>query len=462
MTRDMTSGSPIRRILLFCIPLLIGNLFQQFYNLADSIIVGKFLGVNAFAAVGSTSSLNFLVLGFALGICSGFSIPIAQSFGAHDEKMLRRRVAQAIYLGIAFSLLITLLTYFLTEPVLRLINTPPEIFEDAFRYIFIIFMGAGTSILYNLVSGILRALGDSRTPLFFLIIACIINIALDLLFIGVFGMGVEGAAYATVIAQGLSGLLCIFYIKSHVPVLALSTEDMHPDFRQLGILISAGVPMGLQFSITAIGSITLQGAVNGLGADAVASVSAAQKIQLIVTAPLETLGIAMATFCGQNLGARKPERIRKGVGAITKVSMLYCVLAFLLNYFGSTVLAQLFLSGASQKIYDGIHLFLVINSAAYPMLAIIYIYRNSLQGLGFSSSAMLAGVTELAARLIAAFIFAVNFEFLGVCFANPLAWLFADIFLLTLYAFKIRKLHARLSAESESEQIAEDKSAQPA
>ncbi len=440
MTRDLTTGRPVKRILLFCVPLLIGNLFQQFYNLADSIIVGKFLGVNAFAAVGSTGSLNFLVLGFALGICSGFSIPIAQSFGAHDETMLRRRVAQAIYLGAGFSALITLLTWFFTAPVLRLINTPAEIFADAYAYIRIIFLGAGTSILYNLVSGILRALGDSRTPLLFLILACLVNIALDLLFIGGLGFGVDGAAYATIIAQGLSGLLCIFYIRARVPILSMRPGDMKPDWQQLGVLVRAGVPMGLQFSITAIGSIMMQGAVNGLGSVAVASVSAASKIQLIVTAPLESIGIAMATYCGQNLGADSPERVRTGVRSMTGVAMLYCAAAFLLNYFASVNLVHLFLQDASAEICDGVRRFLIINGAAYPMLAIIFIYRNSLQGLGFSSSAMLAGVTELVARLIASLGLVTSFGFLGVCFANPLAWLFADIFLLSLYAVKIRYL----------------------
>ena len=317
MTRDMTTGSPLGRILAFCAPLLVGNLFQQFYNLADSIIVGRLLGVNAFAAVGSTGALNFLVLGFALGICSGFAIPIAQSFGAGDAEAVRSRTGQLVWLGLIFSLGLTVLTFFTTDDILRLINTPAEIYNDAYTYIFIVFMGSGATILYNLSSSILRALGDSRTPLLFLIAAVIVNVVLDILFMASFGMGVEGAALATVISQAASGLACLLYMHARVPALHLSASHLRPSLRRMAYIASIGVPMGLQFSITAVGSIILQGAVNSLGAGAVAAVSAGSRVHNIMAAPMETAGITMATYCGQNLGAGKPDRIRKGVMAIT-------------------------------------------------------------------------------------------------------------------------------------------------
>ena len=447
MTRDMTTGSPLRRILAFCAPLLIGNLFQQFYNLADSIIVGRLLGVNAFAAVGSTGALSFLVLGFALGICSGFAIPIAQSFGAGDTEAVRSRTGQLVWLGLFFSLLITLLTYFTTGPLLRITNTPANIYDQAYRYIFIVFMGSGATILYNLASGVLRALGDSRTPLLFLIAAVFINVLLDILFMACFGMGVEGAAYATVISQVVSGLACLVYIKAKVPVLHISASDLRPNLRRMGYIASIGVPMGLQFSITAVGTIIVQSAVNSLGAAAVAAVSAGSKVHNIVAAPLETAGITMATYCGQNLGAVKLDRIRSGIRTITMVSMFYCVLALGVNYFGSTSIARLFLDGSETAILADVHKYLVINSLAYPMLAIIFIFRNSLQGMGFSSSAMFAGLAELIARALVAFGFVGRYAFSAVCFANPAAWLFADVILLYLYFTKLRALSHSLPQE---------------
>ena len=451
MTRDMTTGSPLARILAFCAPLLVGNLFQQFYNLADSIIVGRLLGVNAFAAVGSTGALNFLVLGFALGICSGFAIPIAQSFGAGDEEAVRSRTGQLVWLGLIFSLGLTVLTFFTTDDILHLINTPAEIYNDAYNYIFIVFMGAGATILYNLSSSILRALGDSRTPLLFLIAAVIVNVVLDILFMASCGMGVEGAALATVISQAASGLACLLYIHARVPALHLSGSHLRPSLRRMGYIASIGVPMGLQFSITAVGSIILQGAVNSLGAGAVAAVSAGSRVHNIMAAPMETAGITMATYCGQNLGAGKPDRIRKGVMSITWVTIGYSLLAFGVNYMAGTSIACLFMDASEAAILAQVHRYLTINGAAYPLLVLIFIFRNSLQGMGYSNSAMFAGLAELVARAIVAFGFVGRFAFGAVCFANPLAWLFADLILLPLYAVKLRHLDARFAAQAREE-----------
>lgn len=451
MTRDMTTGSPLARILAFCAPLLVGNLFQQFYNLADSIIVGRLLGVNAFAAVGSTGALSFLVLGFALGICSGFAIPIAQSFGAGDEEAVRSRAGQLVWLGLIFSLGLTVLTYFTTDDILRLIKTPAEIYDDAYTYIFIVFMGSGATILYNLSSGVLRALGDSRTPLLFLIIAVVVNVVLDIVFMATCGMGVEGAAFATVISQTASGLACLLYMRARVPVLHLSANHLHPSLRRMAYIASIGVPMGLQFSITAVGSIILQGAVNSLGAGAVAAVSAGSRVHNIMAAPMETAGITMATYCGQNLGAGKPDRIRKGVMSITWVTIGYSLLAFGVNYMAGTSIACLFMDASEAAILAQVHRYLTINGAAYPLLVLIFIFRNSLQGMGYSNSAMFAGLAELVARAIVAFGFVGRFAFGAVCFANPLAWLFADLILLPLYAVKLRHLDARFAAQAREE-----------
>jgi len=440
MTQDMTTGSPIRRILTFCAPLLVGNLFQQFYNIADSVLVGRILGVNSFAAVGSTGSLNFLVLGFALGMCSGFAIPIAQSFGAGDTDEVRRRTGQLVWLGLIFTALITLAAALWTDDILRLIQTPPEIYDEAYRYISIVFFGAGATILYNLSSGVLRALGDSRTPLYFLIAAALVNIALDVVFMKYVGTGVEGAAYATVLSQGLSGLACLIYMWRCVPMLRLSRDDLRPDARRMRVIAGVGVPMGAQFSITAIGTIMVQGAVNSLGTDAVAAVAAGSKVHALVAAPLESVGATMATYCGQNLGAKKLERIRKGVVSITAVSFAYCAMALAFNHWLGAAVASFFIDGADAAILADVHRYLVYNGAAYPMLAIVFVFRNSLQGMGFSNQAMSAGVAELAARAIVAFALLGRLGFLAVCLANPIAWLFADTMLLVLYRAEVRKL----------------------
>ena len=440
MTRDMTTGSPLKSILRFCVPLLIGNLFQQFYNLADSILVGRILGLNAFAAVGTTGALSFLILGFATGSCSGLAIPIAQSFGAGDLESVRRRTAQLVWLGFGITAIIRLICFFWTDDLLRLMNTPAEIFDDAYRYIFIVFMGVGATMLYNLSSAVLRSLGDSRTPLHFLIAAAVVNVILDILFMKYLHFGVEGAAWATVLSQLASGIACLVYMAKKIPVLNLHHDDMKPDWKRICYMAAIGVPMGLQFAITAVGSIILQGAVNGLGAQAVAAVSAASKVHNVVAAPLETCGIAMATYCGQNLGAGQYARIRRGIWSTTAAAMIYCALAFVFNYSAGRGMATLFVSPSEVMILQDVQKYLVIQSVFYPMLAVIFIFRNGLQGMGYSNQAMMAGVSELIARALVSFGLVGSLGFTAVCYANPAAWLFADGVLLVLYVRVMRRL----------------------
>ena len=440
MTRDMTTGSPLKSILRFCVPLLIGNLFQQFYNLADSILVGRILGLNAFAAVGTTGALSFLILGFATGSCSGLAIPIAQSFGAGDLESVRRRTAQLVWLGFGITAIIRLICFFWTDDLLRLMNTPAEIFDDAYRYIFIVFMGVGATMLYNLSSAVLRSLGDSRTPLHFLIAAAVVNVILDIVFMKYLHCGVEGAAWATVLSQLASGIACLVYMAKKIPVLNLHHDDMKPDWKRICYMAAIGVPMGLQFAITAVGSIILQGAVNGLGAQAGAAVSAASKVHNVVAAPLETCGIAMATYCGQNLGAGQYARIRRGIWSTTAAAMIYCALAFVFNYSAGRGMATLFVSPSEVMILQDVQKYLVIQSVFYPMLAVIFIFRNGLQGMGYSNQAMMAGVSELIARALVSFGLVGSLGFTAVCYANPAAWLFADGVLLVLYVRVMRRL----------------------
>ena len=444
----MTTGRPLRRILVFCGPVLAGSLLQQLYNLADSFIVGRILGVDSFAAVGATGALNFLILGFALGTCSGLAIPVAQSFGGRNMDAVRRHAGQLVWLGAILALVLTAITWVWTDDILVLIQTPEEIYAEAYLYIRIVFLGSGATILYNLLAAALRALGDSRTPLVFLVMTVALNVALDLLFLSGFGMGVEGAALATVLGQLAAGLACLGYIRKRVPALHPRRSDLRPDWRLMARIASLGVPMGLQFSITAVGSVMLQSAVNSLGTGAVAAVAASGKVGNFVAAPLETAGVAMATYCGQNLGAREMGRIRQGVRGTMLVSLAYCAAAFIFITLAGTDVAGLFMDGADAAVLENVRRYLFAVACAYPALAVIYVFRNALQGMGFARQAMSAGVAELAARAIAAFGLVGSLGYLGVCLASPLAWVLADAMLLALYHVEMRKLGRTLGGDA--------------
>ncbi|MBQ8435556.1 MAG: MATE family efflux transporter, partial [Oscillospiraceae bacterium] len=324
-TKELTVGKPYRLILSFAIPMVIGNLFQQLYNMVDTIIVGKYVGVNALAGVGSTGAISFLVVGFALGVCTGFSIPVAQEFGAGNYKKMRKYIAHAIYLCTATTVFLTLITVLGAAPILKIMNTPEEIFRDAYNYIIVIFAGLGATIFYNMLSGILRAIGDSKSPLIFLVVSSFLNIALDLIFIITFDMGVFGAGLATVISQLISALLCLVYMIKNYDILKFERDELKFDSRYAAGLSSNGYPMALQFSITAVGSIILQSAVNTLGTQSVAAITAATKIQTVAIGPMESLGITMATYCGQNKGAVQLERIKQGIKQSLVIQMIYCI-----------------------------------------------------------------------------------------------------------------------------------------
>lgn len=444
MVQDMTTGSPTKKILLFTIPLLIGSLFQQFYNMADSIIVGKMLGANALGAVGSTGPITFLVLGLALGSCSGFAIPVAQDFGAGNEAGVRRCVANIIYVGAAMALILTIITTLLTDSILHLLNTPEELMSDARDYLFWVFLGSGALILYNLLAGILRSLGDSRTPLIYLVVASILNIILDLLFVGPFKMGTAGAAIATVLAQLISGLACLFHIRKKMPILHLSRTDMRPHKLTIQRLIGFGLPMGLQFSITAVGSIIMQAAVNALGTVIVTAVSVSSKIFNMASAPLESFGVTAATYAGQNYGARNLARVRDGIRRMLIMMFIFAALFFSLVCVFSDQVSLLFISSTEKEILTKVHQHILVNSLASPLLVLIFIYRNTLQGLGFSKAAMLAGAAELVGRVIVAMLIVPGMGFMGVCLSNFMAWVLADMLLVPLYIILFKKLSFRM------------------
>jgi len=443
MVRDMTKGRPLKLIIYFCVPILLGNLFQQFYNMVDSIIVGQFVGKGALAAVGSTGSLAFLILGFVGGICTGFSIPVAQCFGAGDHDKMRRYLANIIYLSVFFAVAVTALTLLLTGWILRAMNTPGDIFKDAYTYIIIVFGGLAATIFYNMLASVLRAIGDSKTPLYFLILSALLNIILDLVFVICFSMGVMGVAIATVVSQLVSGLLCLLHIKRHFYILHLRKEDMKFDWQLCQKLLYIGLPMGFQFSITAIGSIMLQAAVNSLGSDIVAAVTAAGKVQLMIVQPSEAIGITMATYCGQNLGAGEIDRIKKGVRKGAQIGLIYSLMGFFIGYYAGSYIALLFLKKTEVAVLANVASFLKYNSLFYPLLSLIFIYRNTVQGLGYSMPAMLAGFVELIARGVFGLFLVPMFGYRAVCFAHPAAWVAADIVLIPVYIIVMQKLKSK-------------------
>ena len=440
MTNDMSRGNPARLIISFMLPVLAGNIFQQFYNVVDSVIVGQFLGVNALAAVGSTGSVVFLVWGLVTGLTSGFSVILAQQFGAGDKKGLCRYEGASVWLCGVIGILMTVILMLGLNPILRLMNTPDEIFGETRAYLGVLFAGILITFAYNMLAGMLRALGDSKTPLLFLVIASILNIVLDIVFILYCNTGVAGAAYATLIAQAVSALLCVRDIAKKYEILKISRQDIHCSVSSAKKLLNVGIPMGLQFSITAIGTMIVQAALNGLGPVYIAGFSAAGKIGNIATQPFPSLGVAMATYTGQNMGARRFDRVKKGVSAGFVICLVCSVITGAAVYLFGPYMMKIFASGESgQMIEYGVE-YLKISAWFYPPLSLIFLYRNTLQGLGDGLVPMLGGVFELAARFGAILVLAEPFGYTGICFSDPAAWVMALIPLVPVYYWRMKKI----------------------
>ena len=442
-TRDLTCGAPMGLLLSFMLPLLLGMLFQQCYNMVDTVVVGKALGVQALAGVGSTGSISFLVLGLCNGVCAGFAIPVAQKFGQKDFDGLRRFVGNMVWLGTAIALIVTLATTALCDPILRWMDTPEETFSYAYDYIWVIFLGIPATMLYNLLSGIIRSLGDSRTPLVFLILSSLLNVVLDIVFIVGFHMGVAGAGWATLLSQLISGLLCLGLIIKRFPLLHLRRDDLRFRGVYARHLLNMGLPMGLQYSITAIGSILLQTAVNGLGANAMAAVTAGSKVYMLCACPYDAIGTTAATFAGQNLGAGKPERIHQGVRACTILGVIYAAVIFLAMYLWGSQLCLMFLDTKDAAAVASIgalsRQFLLINLAFFVPLLFVNLLRFTIQGLGFSEFAVFAGVFEMLARGVFGLCLVPWLGFPAVCYASPAAWVMADLFLFPAYCACMKK-----------------------
>lgn len=449
MQLDMTEGKPLPVILKFTIPLVIGNIFQQLYNMADTIIVGRYVGAGALAAVGSTGTIMFLVIGFSQGITSGFSILTSQRYGAGDGRGVRRSVANGILLAFLAGLLLTLFCSLSMGALLRLMNTPEDIFQDAYAYIMIICGGFLANIFYNLFSAYLRAVGNSQVPLFVLVFSACLNVVLDLAFIMGLGLGVAGAAWATVLSQAVSAILCAGYIFKKEKLLAPERGEWRLSSSESRYQLAAGIPMALQFAITASGGMIMQSAINLFGSQAVAAYTAAGKLQNLVTQAMVAMGQTMATYGGQNFGKGDVGRIRAGVRAGILAEGVYAVFAAGFLYLFTKPALGLFFSGeaALDAMVPWAETYLYMCALFFIPLSFIFIFRNVMQGCGYGFLPMMGGVVELFARLVTAFAAMKLMSYPLACFCDPAAWTGAGVFTGIAYLFVIRKIEAQLKGK---------------
>lgn len=435
---DMTEGEPLKLIFKYSVPLLIGNIIQQFYNMADTIIVGRLLGTDALAAVGNTSPMNFLVLGFVTGLTAGFAVITSQRFGAKDFDGVKKSVAMNFILNALSSLLMTVVAISTAAPILSLINTPHEIFADSCTYITVIYIGITVTVLYNSTACILRAVGDSRSPLYFLIVSSVLNIILDILFISEFGMGVGGAAWATVISQTFAGLISLVYMFSRFPILRVNRRHFSPDVRFALQHLKIGLPMAFQFSITAIGVVILQGALNVFGPIKIAGYAAAQKVENLISVAASTFGVTMANYTGQNLGAHRIDRIKEGTKKCCALTVAVSIVSALIAIVFADQLSSLFVDEGQREVIRAARQYLRISAFFYPFLFVIFVYRNVLQSLGRGFMPLMAGVGELVARTVCAYLFPLALGYTGICLAGPMAWITAAVPLVISYIVIIR------------------------
>ncbi|MBP8730291.1 MAG: MATE family efflux transporter [Faecalibacterium sp.] len=442
-TTDLTVGKPLFQILRFALPLVLGTLFQQLYSFADTVIVGRCLGTDALGAVGTTYSLNFLILGFVQGACVGFGIPVAETFGAKDKGGLRKYLFNGALLCVVLSVVFTLFTTLMAGPLLQLIHTPEELYADAVLYIRIIFLGIPATVLYNYASSVLRAMGDSQHPFYFLLAASVLNIGLDYLLIVSMGMGVDGAAIATVLSQLLSGGLCAFWFFTR------TAKQEELTFRGQSSLLSAGhckrlayigFPMGFEYSVSAIGAVIMQDAINLLGSTAVAAQTAGEKIRQMFTLPMESVGMAMATYVGQNHGAHRTDRIQQGIKDGCTIQLTYCVAAWVVIFFVKPYAVGLVLGDADPAVTAGAIQYLAIMSMLFCFHGLLMIFRNTLQGLGYSVQAIISGVGELIGRSLGGLLAVkTGLGYVGICLSNPFAWGLAMLYCM----FMVRRMLKR-------------------
>lgn len=440
MIRDMTQGSPLKLLLGFSVPLLAGNIFQQLYSFTDAAVVGKTLGYKALAAVGSTGAVMFLIFGFFFGLTGGLAVVTGQRFGANDLRGVRKSVAASTVICCVITLVSSTASILLTPAILRVMNTPDDIFQDTRDYMTVMFYGAGALVLYNMISSILRALGDSFTPLVFLIVSSIINVALDLLFILVFGWGVSGAAWATVISQAVSGVLCLWYMLRRLPFLRLRVSSWVVRRRIYAEHLRIALPMAFQFSVTAVGIVILQAALNNFGAVYIAAVTIAGKLEQIVMQPMVSFGIAIASFAAQNYGAGNADRIRLGVRTCSLLTLSFALVMGIAVVFSVEPAAPLFMEECNPDVIRHAQTFVNVGACFFGILCMLLVYRNVLQGMGYAFVPLMAGVAELVVRILSVFVLVRFYGYIGVCFANPLAWVGATVPLFIHYLAVMRRI----------------------
>ena len=440
MSNSMTQGNPLKVMLQFAFPLLIGNLLQQTYNIIDAAIVGQSLGAQALASVGASTSVQFLVLGFCMGSCTGFGIPVAKYFGAGDLKHMKNIIFNGAVLTAVIAVIITILCTLLCPWILQVLSVQSDIYTNAYSYLMIIFLGLPFTLLYNYLSSILRAVGDSRTPFLFLAFSAVLNIFLDLFFILVAGWGCAGAAFATIAAQAISGILCLIVIIRRMEVLWLSKETRVVRGDSITELLQMGLPTGLQFSITAIGSMVMQSANNGLGGDYVSAFTAGAKLKQFTMCPFDAIATSVSVFCSQNYGAGKIDRIHKGLRQGIAVGVGYGLFAGLILIFAGRPLSMIFVSKDASGVLDASAKYLRCMGYFYWSLGILNVTRMVTQGLGHSGRAFFSGVMEMIARTIVSLGFVKAFGYTAICFADQTAWIAACCYIAPTCLYCLKKI----------------------
>ncbi len=440
MLNNMTEGEPLKLILPFMVPLLIGNVFQQLYNIADVVIVGRTIGVEALAAVGAVTPLFMMTMVLTIGLSNGCTVVTGQRYGAGDMDGMRRSIGTCTVLSVLFTLFIMLFFHLIIDPALMLMNIPPELLADSKAYVMIIVDGLFAMMGYNLLSGIMRSLGDSKTPLYFLIVSSVVNIALALIFILYLGWGVPGSAIALVIAQAISVILCLIYIYKRFPQLHLQRRDINLDWQEIWTHLRMGLPMAVQFSVLGMGIIILQSVCNKFGGQQIAGFTAATRVEQMALQPMISSGIAMAVFTAQNYGARRFDRIREAVRKCSLLSLGFSVFAAACMFFFSENIIGVFLENPGEEVMQAAHMYILYTVPIYFFLGQIFIYRNACQGMGIGLVPMLAGTIELVMRSGAAIYLGDVYGYKGACLASPISWTCCAIFVFGAYHYFIKLL----------------------
>lgn len=439
MRTDLLNGKPVRSILCFALPIMASSMLQYNYNLVDNIIVGRFVGTDALAAVGNVGSINSFIIGASLGLTSGFTIPVAQSFGAGDKKKMNKFAGNSISLALLIGVIIVIVAHFLSTPLLKLINTPDDIIEMSSQYVNIIYYAVPIQMSLNNFNAISRAVGDSKKPLHFLVVSVIVNLCLDLLFVGYFKWGVIGAAWATALSQLVAAVLSAISVLKHNKELDIKKSDLHISGKISWTQIKLGIPISLQFTITSIGSMVLQTAVNGFGSNVIAGFTAAGRVEQLTNIPMSGLGVGTMTFVSQNYGAGNYRRIIDSVKKIFFLDIAVSVVCSIILLLIGPSVVTLFMTDFNEEIMFAAKRYLLAIAECYSLVAVLFVFRNTLQGLGFTYSNMIAGAGELFGRIAVALIFTPLIGFDAICYAGPAAWLLADIPLVIIYLSKQRK-----------------------